>query len=91
MKNFQVFSIIFLLIGCTPIPEPTPREPTDTPNCAKACEHLNKLGCEEGKPLGDGTTCTKFCENTQKSGHALNPTCVMTITKCEELDAKCSK
>jgi hypothetical protein len=90
MKKILVLFLV-LLAGCPPVtPQPSPREPTDTPNCAKACEHLAKLGCEEGKPLEDGTTCTTFCENTQQSGHALNPTCVMSIIECSELDSKCS-
>jgi hypothetical protein len=81
--------VLLLLIGlsCSSTPTPHPREPTDTDQCAAACEHLLALGCEEGKPLEDGTTCTSFCEQTQQAGHALNPTCAKQVKTCAELDS----
>jgi len=81
-------SLATLASQCGP-PKPKPVEPDDTPNCAVACQHLLELGCEEGQPLEDGTTCTEFCEATQKAGHALNPTCVMTIERCVDLEPEC--
>jgi len=92
MKNslirFIASSVVLLLFSCGGQFDvvPTPHVPTDTPNCASACAHLNELKCEEGKPLEDGTTCEAFCINTQNSGHALNPTCIMKITKCDEIN-----
>jgi hypothetical protein len=78
--------LTLLLTGCVTIP--TEVDPTNTANCTEACSHLALLGCEEGKPLLDGTSCTVFCENTQKAGHALNSACVMTIKACPEIE-KC--
>lgn len=76
-----------MLVGCPkPIPKPDPQIPTDTANCTDACKHLNDLGCPEGKPLADGTTCAKFCEDTQNTGHSLKPSCVMKIQKCSDMD-----
>ncbi len=69
--------------------KPTPIEPTDTADCAGACQHLQDLGCEEGEPLEDGTTCEAFCEATQKSGHALRPACIITIPYCEAMEELC--
>ena len=71
-------------------PVPVPVEPTDTADCGAACQHLRDLGCEEGQPLEDGTTCEVFCVDTQQAGHALAPSCVVTITTCAELETKCS-
>jgi len=51
-----------------------------------ACEHLRVLGCPEGQPLEDGTTCEKFCKDTQENGQPLNPTRVMSITTCIEIE-----
>lgn len=78
---------VLLTLQCAPAPVPHPREPTDTDQCAAACDHLAQLGCEEGQPLEDGTTCTTFCEQTQRSGHALNASCVKQVKTCAELDA----
>jgi len=77
--------LLALVISCGP--KPLPNVPPDTDQCAAACEHLRELGCEEGKPLEDGTSCEKFCEDTQNSGHWLNPTCVKDIMSCSEIDA----
>jgi len=82
---------LFTLIAlstCGP-PKPDPKLPTDTHNCDDACTKLKSLGCEEGEPLEDGTSCVEFCTKTQESGHALNPSCVMTIKSCDELEPKC--
>ncbi len=50
-----------------------------------------KSGCSDGSAPGD-LTCERFCEQTQKKGHALTPTCVVRIGRCadlEELDDFC--
>ena len=59
-------------------------------DCPAACEKLRELGCPEGQPLEDGTTCEKFCKDTQESGHALRPSCVMNITACSQVN-DCTK
>ena len=86
MRNLIVFC---LLCGCGSWrPPPVAVEPSDTDKCEGACSHLAKLKCPEAEPLADGTSCTQFCVETQKSGHALNPTCVLHINKCPEIE-KC--
>lgn len=80
------------LAGCPnkEVIRPNPVLPTDTPSCASACAKLEKLGCEEGKPLEDGTSCTKFCEDTQNSGHALRPSCILEkVQKCSDIQPLC--
>ena len=72
-------------------PPPTPIEPEDTADCAAACKRLQELKCPEGETLPDGTTCTKFCETTQQSGHALKPSCIVSIQSCAEMNTKCNK
>lgn len=89
MLKLTLLALTFsVLVGatCNSRPPPIPIEPTDTANCSTSCEHLQKLGCDEGKPLEDGTTCTKFCEDTHKNGFGLNPTCVMGIKECSEIN-----
>lgn len=78
---------IFLLTASSCPPTPTPHPPEDTDKCPAACERLRELGCPEGEPLEDGTTCEDFCIQTQDEGHALNPTCVMEIDSCEEIES----
>jgi hypothetical protein len=82
-----VFVILFTVSCCGGLrPPPVPIEPDDTHNCAAACENLRKLGCPEGDPV-DAVTCEKDCVDIQESGHALNPTCVMKITACDQINA----
>jgi hypothetical protein len=76
--------------GATCRPPPVPIEPMDTVDCPAACEKMRSLGCPEGQPLADGTTCEKFCKDTQKSGHALRPSCVKDITSCSQIN-ECTK
>ena len=94
------FLITFLLIivalismgaTCGIKPQPMPVEPKDTAMCSAACDHLFMLGCKAAEPLKDGTTCTDFCIKTQQSGHALRPSCIVTISKCSELNDVCQK
>jgi hypothetical protein len=90
MKKFVWFLPLFLL-GCPPpTPKPVPHQPTDTASCATACKKLQDLKCEEGKPLEDGTTCEKFCTDTQTSGHALRPSCILEkVQKCADIQPLC--
>ena len=81
-----MFALMMLGASCNNVrPPPIAIEPDDTHNCASACERLRQLECPEGNPLEDGTTCEKFCTDTQQSGHPLNPTCVMGMAACSEL------
>jgi hypothetical protein len=89
----RLLVVLLALAGCpAPAPpKPAPHLPDDTPSCPSACKRLREFGCEEGQPLEDGTSCEKFCEDTQQSGHALRPSCVMTIQSCAELAQKCER
>ena len=86
----QAFLISFLvasaLAGCHPS---GPNLPKDTANCPTACGHLKDMKCQEGDDLPDGTTCRKFCEDTQNSGHALNPSCALRAKTCDEFRSTC--
>lgn len=84
MKYLLIFIVLAVSISCHiygPYIPPMPVTPTDN-NCPGACQHLRALGCEDGNPLPDGTPCEVFCEETQKAGHALRPSCIMTLTSC---------
>lgn len=91
MKRIVVLLSVVLL-GCPAqgIPRVRPL-PTDTASCRTACDHLETLDCDEGKPLENGTTCTKFCEDTQNSGHALNASCVANVKSCKEVETTCAR
>ncbi len=83
----KLFVVIFLGSCSNQVPKPDPKIPQDTHNCANACAHLQSLGCPEGESLEDGTTCREFCESTQMNGHALNPSCVMKIQRCTDMES----
>lgn len=96
MKSALILAAV-LLVGCPgPIPRPAPVIPTDTASCPSACQHLRDLRCPEGNPIPHpdhfddrsfDATCEKFCEDTQQSGHALQPSCVMRIRKCSDMES----
>jgi hypothetical protein len=50
---------------------------------------MKKLGCPEGDDLENGTTCQKFCEDTEEAGHPLNTACIIEATSCEALHSDC--
>ena len=95
----HTFLVGFLLAGC-PGPSnvvPPPNPPPDTDLCASMCQHLQKLGCEEGKDLYNNDlpgpngvpnqTCAANCKELQDKGFAVNPRCVSTVQKCDEIEA----
>lgn len=96
MNMFKLLILILLsivTISCQGLfePTPTPRDLTDTNQCGQVCAHLESLGCEEGKPLEDGTTCKVFCEEFQNKGHKLDLQCMGNIQNCEQIQTKCSQ
>jgi len=80
-------ALILALVGCVPPVVVVPNRDVD---CPAACQRLRELNCPEGDPLPDGTTCEKFCSDTQKAGHDLHPECIAKIGTCAD-QAKCSK
>lgn len=94
-----IYSLALILIGCSnqDVIQPKPVLPTDTASCSAACKKLSslkrdngKVGCEESETLEDGTSCTKFCEDTQNSGHALRPSCILEkVQKCSDIQPLC--
>ena len=90
MKTMGAVLALFLLVGCPHFVTPVIPIPNDDAQCPAACKHLRDLGCPDGEILADGTTCEKFCSDTQKNGHDLNPGCLAGITTCAD-QAKCSR
>lgn len=93
MKRALVLLIALLAFGahCGGPVQPDPDIPKDTHLCDDACANLQELGCPEGDPLPDGTTCTEFCVKTQNAGSALNPTCVAKIQSCGQMSSVCGR
>jgi len=56
-------------------------------SCEAFCQHLRALGCPEGQPLESGTSCEKFCVDTQAAGHDLQIACVLKIQSCSQLQS----
>ncbi len=91
MKKPIYFLFLFVL-SCSGTQVSNPN--VDPQNCFSACEKIGPRGlnCPEGDTLEDGTTCTKFCEETQNSGHALNAGCIMTkVEKCSDISDICGQ
>ncbi len=90
MRHFIL--VACLLVGCAAT-LPKAEEIKDTHDCNGACKHLQDLKCSEGNDY-QGQSCVEFCTQTQDTGHALKPSCVLNITKCEDmfnLDKFCPK
>lgn len=91
-------SILFLACqNSTPAPHP----PVDTDQCDAMCQHLQKLGCEEGEPLYNNDlpgevgvpnqSCAANCQELQDRGYFVNPRCVSTVAACEAIEAARAK
>ena len=91
MKNLILLLLLAVAVAvlaaltCAVRPPPIPIEPNDTHMCAAACTNLQRLGCPEGAPIDEKTTCTQFCVKTQQEGHAFNPTCLAGIADCIQI------
>lgn len=75
-------------------PTPTPPTPVDTDDCALACQAMRSHNCIEGTdiptPDSGKITCEEFCRvEQQDNGVELNPSCVKTITSCDEIEGRC--
>jgi len=89
MKHFLIVIVMMMaVVSCKTMP-PIVIEPDGSEFCPSACHQLKTLGCPEGEDLPDGPSCVEFCTNTQKSGHSMNPGCLMTIETCNEVHTKC--
>ena len=102
MANRWIFLLLVLcLMGCgalkikkvTENPTgPTPEYlPLESEKCGEMCSHLQQLGCEEGSPLPNGTSCEDFCKSMGNSGHSLNISCILTIKECSEVATVCGQ
>jgi hypothetical protein len=63
----------------------TPAHSKFEQSCNDFCQHAQALQCPEGTPLADGTSCAKFCVDTEEAGHDLNTTCRIAAKNCAEL------
>lgn len=100
MTRLALLSLVALLvIGCpktTDPPIPPPNPPVDTDLCSDMCEHLDTLGCEEGKPVYNNDlpgpvdvpnqSCADNCKELQDKGFFVNPRCVLTVKSCEDIE-----
>ena len=81
--------LAYLAFGCCGPKPVVYHPPIDQDQCAPACERMKSLGCEEGGDI-EGLTCTEWCVATLDVGHGLNPTCIVQINACGEIE-KCGE
>jgi hypothetical protein len=99
-----VAALSYLVIGagsqsCNKAPKPTPDIPTDTEQCGAAEVRLHELDCFNalgfpGGKVKDPTTgedlsFTQFCENAQRAGTHVFPSCLAKIEVCAEIETEC--
>jgi hypothetical protein len=79
--------------GLGPEPEPVIR-PQPSSLCGQACQHLEELGCEEGKPLpvedGGVQSCSELCEYQSANGIDWKLACLTGVRTCEEIESVCN-
>jgi hypothetical protein len=84
--KFVWILLVLSMSGCAHCERGVTPDPEDSQLCPEACAHLQELGCPEGDPLPDGTTCSSWCVYTQEQGHWLNLPCILSIESCDELE-----
>lgn len=90
MKHLYLFLVLSLL-GCpdpkrpvTPDPDLDAAPSLQIDSCHKAGQRLSALKCKEYRKDWD-----TFCMDMMKSHIPIRPSCLATITKCEEIDTVC--
>lgn len=98
LTSFVVLGII--LLGCSGLgrnpASPNPAVVPDSELCGAMCDHLEQLGCEEGRPVYDSDlkgpqgvpneSCEAFCKDQQSKGTFVNPRCVMVVKTCADIE-----
>jgi hypothetical protein len=86
VTNFwKLSSSLLLAVACAAPPPPAPLPPErhghlgdaapDSP-CARGCQTLRRIGCEEGEPL-HGVSCADLCTDIQQRAEFdLKPECI---------------
>jgi hypothetical protein len=92
VKHLFFACTVLVVVGCCPTPAPHAGL-GDVASCADACKHIGPQGldCPEGLPLENGTSCQKFCEDTIGTGHALNPSCIVSVKTCSDIEKLCTR
>ena len=100
-KLLNTIVLTLLLTGCpsnSNIPDPVvpPVPPPDTDWCVTMCDHLSKMGCEEGEPVYNNDlpgpegipnqSCSDNCMELQDRGFFVNPKCVVDAPSCEMIE-----
>lgn len=89
---FAVLTLALLTLGAqcdlrpTPGPSPAPdvyAPPVPPADCARACNRLAELGCEEAEPTDGGASCAEVCRNAAEH---LDLVCVARAAACSEVD-----
>lgn len=85
----KLSSLLFvvLLAGCVTQPGPAPLPPGGDA-CARACGRLRQLGCADGQPTDEGTSCETLCAHdvTEPEAQltAAYLSCLAQIRECDE-------
>lgn len=81
MKKLTILFV--LLAACRP---PTaPLAPDGGETCETACQNLERMGCEAGRP-SDGTSCAELCGELVDFGAPYPVVCATRATSCEAAD-----
>lgn len=77
------FAAVLSVAGCCdqPTVEVDPRKDIDL--CPAMCAHLDKLGCEEGQDLPDGTPCAQMCRDMKEGDIPIDVRCYATRSSCD--------
>jgi hypothetical protein len=102
LQTLSVFALATLVgFACGPrkepdAPGPRPIVVPDTQDCKVLCDHLAKLGCEEGHPVYNSDlpgpygvpnqSCAEWCTEIQDRGTFLNPKCVKKVQSCVQIE-----
>lgn len=99
MKSAAALAVLLsamVLAGCPVQPITPPSPPPDTNLCAAMCDHLAKLGCEEGQPVYNNDlpgpvdvpnqSCADNCIELQDKGFFVNTKCVLTVERCTQIE-----
>lgn len=100
MRSTLLVFAALLFVACPPVQQdpvvPAPNPPPDSDVVDAMCNHLQELGCEEGKPVYNDNlpgpvdvpnqSCGDFYRELQTQGVFVNPRCVVKVPDCSSIE-----
>lgn len=81
----MVSRLVFLVLALTGCP-PEPQPPVVGSGCEAACQRMQQMECEIGRPTANGSTCFQVCDTAEHNGVDFATECLLSAPTCAAAD-----